>query len=497
MRALSVWCAAAIVAAAGTGWAGATQEGPPPAYDTTKIELPKGHRTWTMVRTFIVADKSKPAYGIRNAFFNGAALEALQKGGTTYPDDAQIAMALHEIMDAPEGRQTQGAIRGTFLMVRDGKQYAATDGWGYARFDARGGAGEDQPAEELPRMPRGRGEARLGVHEAGQLMRWPFERLGQRGLAADRLPWYLKSGPHVAEALGGGSGGAQRRKVGETLMAMRRAALVAVWLAGMLAVGATASQGATGPVRLTFKLAPEVGYTVHADGFGEPQGLAISAAGDLYVADQKRNEVVRIGRDGRREVVARDVRGAQHVAIDPLGALYVAATAQNQVIKVSPHGLPSVYLDGLAGPVELGWDAQGALLVCEFAGNAVRAFTSPSQRRVFVRAEGPYGLASQREGITLVAENGPGRILRVQPDGRTERLAEGLQGPEGIAVGPSGDLYVAETRAGRLSRIRPDGTRQTLVEGLSAPRGPVFDAYGQLFLSERGTGRILRFTGDF
>ncbi len=138
MYKISVLGAAVIVVAVGAGWARGAQEGPPPAYDTTTITLPKEHRAWTVVRTFVVADKSKPAYGIRNAFFNPPALEALKQGGTSYPDGAQIAMTVHEIVDAPEGRQTQGPIRGMFLMVRDGKKFVATDGWGFARFNAKG-----------------------------------------------------------------------------------------------------------------------------------------------------------------------------------------------------------------------------------------------------------------------------------------------------------------------------------------------------------------------
>ncbi len=121
----------------------------------------------------------------------------------------------------------------------------------------------------------------------------------------------------------------------------------------------------------------------------------------------------------------------------------------------------------------------------------------PGPGGVFARAERPSGLAFTREGVALVAESGPGRILRVHPDGRTERFAEGLRAPEGIAIGPSRDLYVAEPQAGRVSRIGSDGARQIVAEGLSEPRNPVFDAYGQLLVAESGTGRIIRFMGDF
>lgn len=264
---------------------------------------------------------------------------------------------------------------------------------------------------------------------------------------------------------------------------------------GFLAGGAAGAEAAA--VRSSFKLAPEVGYAVHADGFGEPRGLLVSPAGALYVADASRNEVVQIARDGRRTVAARDVPGAYKAAIDPLGFLYVAAANVNRVIKVSPQGVASVYLEGLSLPVDLAFSQNQELLVCEMTGNTIRAFTSPRQGRVLARVQTPFGLVVTRDGVVLLAESGPGRILKVHPDGRAERWVEGLERPEGMAIGPSGDLYVVEPRAGRISRIRPDGSRQAVAEGLAGPRGPAFDAYGQLFVSETAAGRVLRFTGDF
>ncbi len=166
MRKVSYLLAVAIVAAVGAGWGMAAQESSEPAYDTTKIELPKDYRSWTMVRTFIIADKKLPAYGIRNAFFNPPALEALKKGGTAYPDGAVIALTVHEIVDAPDGRQTQGPSRGLNLMVKDSKKYGATDGWGYARFNPKGEPMKINPMKNCH-------ECHLGVEKTG----WVFTKL--------------------------------------------------------------------------------------------------------------------------------------------------------------------------------------------------------------------------------------------------------------------------------------------------------------------------------
>ena len=65
-----------------------------------------------MLRTFIVADKKAAGHGIRNVFFNSASLDALRKGGTGYPDDAQIAMTVHEIVNTQEGGMATAYCRG-------------------------------------------------------------------------------------------------------------------------------------------------------------------------------------------------------------------------------------------------------------------------------------------------------------------------------------------------------------------------------------------------
>lgn len=144
-----------LLAAVGAGWVLAAQEGPPPAYDTTEIPLPKDYRSWPMVRAFIIGNKRSPAYGIRNAFFDPAAQEEPKKNGTAYPDGATIAMSIHGIVDAPNGHQTQGTLRGTLLMVRDSKKHSATDGWGDARFNAKGESVKINPLKNCHECHRG------------------------------------------------------------------------------------------------------------------------------------------------------------------------------------------------------------------------------------------------------------------------------------------------------------------------------------------------------
>jgi gluconolactonase len=57
--------------------------------------------------------------------------------------------------------------------------------------------------------------------------------------------------------------------------------------------------------------------------------------------------------------------------------------------------------------------------------------------------EGPIAMA---DGSVLVVEIKGGRLIRVQPDGRKETVAELGGGPNGAAIGPDGQCYICKQR---------------------------------------------------
>lgn len=76
-------------------------------------------------------------------------------------------------------------------------------------------------------------------------------------------------------------------------------------------------------------------------------------------------------------------------------------------------------------------------------------------------------------GFAYGTEPGPGRVLRLEPDGRLTEVAGGLPGPVTGATYHGGSLYVAAGARGRgdgtggqIVRIAPDGHQRVIIDGL-------------------------------
>ena len=188
--------------------------------------------------------------------------------------------------------------------------------------------------------------------------------------------------------------------------------------------------------------------------FNGPVGIAVDAAGIVYVADTYNDRIRRIGKDGAVTTLAGgaapglvdgpalqaafDTPSALALALD--GTLYVADTGNHAVRSIGPDGMVST----VAIPLE-------------------------GERRAPLRR--PTGLALTRDGYLYIGASSGGRILQRTPQGQYQPLldadrppaangfgADGtlqLHAPRGIAVGRDGSLVVADAGAHRVLRLAP------------------------------------------
>lgn len=114
---------------------------------------------------------------------------------------------------------------------------------------------------------------------------------------------------------------------------------------------------------------------------------------------------------------------------------------------------------------------------------------------------------SDPEGSSL--ENRVGRIFRVRPDGRVDRMATGLAFPNGLDVDPASQyLYVIESQTKKILRYPLPADDELLGQpeefhdvGGSGADGCAFDAQGNLWVAdfhrpETGQGRITVLSPD-
>jgi sugar lactone lactonase YvrE len=188
--------------------------------------------------------------------------------------------------------------------------------------------------------------------------------------------------------------------------------------------------------------------------FDTPSGLAVDAAGTLYVADTGNNAIRRITREGIASTLAgdgsagyRDGPGVQArfngpvgVAVDLAGRVLVADTYNDRIRVISQDGTVATLAGGaVAGTAD---------------GNAADA-----------QFNTPCGIAVDASGAVLVADTGNSVVRLISPSGVVSTVSspivDGLRRPVAIAPGPRGAIYVADD-IGRIVELSTGGAARTI-----------------------------------
>jgi len=275
------------------------------------------------------------------------------------------------------------------------------------------------------------------------------------------------------------------------------------------------------PAGLVTTLAGAAGQPGSGDGvgaaarFNDPAGLAIDAAGNLYVADFGNSTIRKLAPGGSVTTLvgaaqqagsADGVGGAARfshpsaVAADSAGNLYVADTSNQTVRKVSAGGAVST----LAGTPGVGGRADGT-------GAAASFFY-------------PGGIAVTGTGTVYVADTGNHSLRVVAPSGVVATLAgaAGLPGstdgtggaalfnyPDGVAVDIFGSLYIADHGNNTIRKMTSAGVVTTIagLAGISGsadgaggaarfngPTGVAVDASGNIYVADAGNCTVRKIT---
>jgi sugar lactone lactonase YvrE len=225
-----------------------------------------------------------------------------------------------------------------------------------------------------------------------------------------------------------------------------------------------------------------------------PSGLAVDAAGNLYIADRGRHYVRKVdaqgmitafaGRDGQdrfygdgRKATDAAMREPRGIAVDTSGNVYIADRGNHRIRKVDTSGIITTVAGGNART-----DQSSGAPPVGFAGDGGRATDA--------LLNNPEDVAVDDGGNLYIADTGNSRIRKVDKNGIITTIAgRGATAREVITTAiPSGEPLenlVSQAAAGFAS---PGPAVNAL---LSSPSGVSLDGAGNLYISDR-TNAIIR-----
>jgi sugar lactone lactonase YvrE len=199
-------------------------------------------------------------------------------------------------------------------------------------------------------------------------------------------------------------------------------------------------------------------------------------AGRWWVSDFFGHVVMTVDEQGKAEEVLRVDAQPSGLGWLPDGSLLVVSMRDRLVLRRSPDGDVAVHAD-LSD-------------VCDWHANDM---VVGGDGRAYVGNFG-FDLGSESPRATS--------LVRVEPDGISARVADGLLFPNGSVITPDGrTLIVAETWVSRLTAftIGADGSlsdrRTWAVVPRSAPDGCTLDAEGCVWFADARRNRCLRVAG--
>ncbi len=258
-------------------------------------------------------------------------------------------------------------------------------------------------------------------------------------------------------------------------------------------------QGSTATVSFQYSTDPAFTPTVQAvlgSGFVNPSGVAVDAAGDIFIADTSNGAIKEISAGGAIQTLAAGLLQPTDVAVDAAGDLFVGSASLNAVVEFPAGGGPIQALgSGFNGPQGVAVDAAGDVFIADSVNNAIKEIPAGGSA-IQTLGSGfnyPTGVAVDAAGNVFVADMDNNAVKEIPAGGGAiQTLGSGFDQPTNVAVDAAGNVFVADSGNNAVKEIPAGGGPiQTLGTGFSYPTGVAVDAAGDVFVADNSNNRVV------
>ncbi len=287
-----------------------------------------------------------------------------------------------------------------------------------------------------------------------------------------------------------------------------------------------------------------------------PAGVAVDSAGNLYIADTGNARVREVSGGIITTVAGSGVGGfsgdggpateaslnsAPGVAVDAAGNLYIADFGNNRVREVTNGIITTIAGDGLggstgdggpatsakfAGPADVAVDSAGNIYIADQGNQRIQKVTAGIITTLVGGLNNPQGVALDAKGDLYISSSFSHEIFLFSNGALTKVAGGNGQGfagdggpatsaqlafPTRIAFDSSGNLYIADSVNHRVRRVNSLGVINTFAgngnfrfsgdggaatsAALSAPSSVAFDSAGNLYIADTLNNRIRKVSG--
>ncbi|MCK6555109.1 right-handed parallel beta-helix repeat-containing protein [Candidatus Binatia bacterium] len=260
------------------------------------------------------------------------------------------------------------------------------------------------------------------------------------------------------------------------------------------------------PYEATLAKAPEPhdGF-IPVDG-SRPVRLAAGRAGDLWFTDAGLDRVGRLEASGALTLIRlRSLSGPAGLAVDAAGTVWVALNDRNRIARLDPATgrIDEIALPRASQPFGVTVGPEGEIWFTETGANAIGRLAPGGALSHFplpTHVAAPMGIVAADDGNVWFTEYNANRIGRIGAHGTITEypLPAAGSAPLDITTAPDGSIWFTEFRGGRIGRITPDGiiTEINLPGPGSRPAGISVGGDGGLWVTDVGTRQILRRAPD-